>query len=84
MTLVNAWQHQGSRSQPLSTALKELFTVTLRHNFIITLHHIPGADNPADYPSRLLSDLDCTLTPASLAPIRLISWHFQLTSAQIP
>ena len=62
MTLIQAWQRQGSRSPALTLALKELFIVTLRYNFTVTLHHIPGAINPADFPSRILSDLDCTLT----------------------
>jgi hypothetical protein len=61
MTLIQAWQRQGSRSPALTLALKELFIVTLRYNFTVTLHHIPGAINPADFPSRILSDLDCTL-----------------------
>ena len=63
MTLIQAWQRQGSRSPALTLALKELFIrVTLRYNFTVTLHHIPGAINPADFPSRILSDLDCSLT----------------------
>jgi hypothetical protein len=62
MTLIQAWQRQGSRSPALTLALKKLFTVTLRYNFMVTLHYIPGAVNPADFPSRILSDLDCTLT----------------------
>ena len=62
MTLIQAWQHQGSRSPALTLALKELVLVTLRYNFTVTLHYIPGAVNPADFPSRILSDLDCTLT----------------------
>jgi hypothetical protein len=43
MTLIQAWQRQGSRSPALTLALKELFIVTLRYNFTVTLNHIPGA-----------------------------------------
>ncbi len=67
MTLIQAWQRQGSRSPALTLALKELVLVTLRYNFTVTLHYIPGAVNPADFPSRILSDLDCTLA--------LTAWH---------
>ena len=35
--------------------------------YTVTLHYIPGAVNPADFPSRILSDLDCTLA--------LTAWH---------
>ncbi|XP_028418834.1 uncharacterized protein LOC114544373 [Dendronephthya gigantea] len=67
LVLVHAWQHQGSRSPALANALKQLFSIAFTHNFVLTLFHIPGSENPADHPSRQLSDIDCTLSSAA--------WH---------
>ena len=39
----------------------------MRGNLQLNLHYIPSKDNPSDCPSLALSDLDCTLAPAT--------WH---------
>ena len=63
--LVHVWQNGSSRSWELNHVLKEIFDITLNANLYLQLHYIPSADNPADYPSRLLSDLDCMLSPTA-------------------
>ena len=39
-------------------------------NLQLNLHYIPSKDNPSDCPSHALSDLDCTLAPATWRKIQ--------------
>ena len=50
--LVACWEKDGSRNARVNNVLKEM-------------HFVPSEENPADYPSRVPSDLDCSLSPAS-------------------
>ena len=43
--------------------LKDLFLFTMAHNLCLSLYYVLSRLNPADQPSRVLSDLDCTLSP---------------------
>lgn len=45
-----------------SRTLKDLFLFTTAHNLSLSLHYVPSHLNPADQPSQVLSDLDCTLS----------------------
>lgn len=60
--VIDAWNAQGGRSSPLNTALKRLFHTTLRLNVVLKLSFVASEDNPADFPSRRLSMIDCTLS----------------------
>ena len=64
MALISAWDRQGSRSRPLFDALKRIFSQVLSSNVFLSLHYIPSSSNPADFPSRRLSRMDATLSPA--------------------
>ena len=61
--LISAWERQYSRSHELLEALKVLFWNTVRLNVALSLKYVSSAENPADRPSRHLSDLDCSLSP---------------------
>jgi len=64
-TLVACWRKDGSRNTHVNNALKEIFHLTLSANLQVILHFAPSQQNPADSPSRIPSDRDCTLSPAS-------------------
>ena len=72
MALISAWDRQGSRSRPLFNALKRIFTQVLSSNVFISLHYIPSSCNPADFPSRRLSHLDASLSPAVWAKVQRV------------
>ena len=64
-TLVACWKKDGSRNTRINDALKEIFHLTLSANLQVILHLVPSQQNPADSPSRIPSDRDCSLSPAS-------------------
>ena len=64
-TLVACWRKDGSRNTRVNNAVKEIFHLTLSANLQVILHFVPSQQNPADSPSRIPSDRDCTLSPAS-------------------
>ena len=57
-----AGKKQISKSPIISDTLKDLFLFTMAHNLSLSLHYVPPHLNPADQSSRVLSDLDCTLS----------------------
>ena len=63
LTLIQAWERQGSKSKPLNDALKELFQTLLAQNISLCLQFVPSPLNQADALSRVLSDKDCMLAP---------------------
>lgn len=65
--LISSWNRGGSKCPDITRVLKDIFTLTLSCNVHLTLFYISSQANPADGPSRVLSDLDCTLAPST--------WH---------
>lgn len=65
--LLHSWERQVSKSSAISDILKDIFSFTMSRNLSLNLMYVPSKDNPADAPSRCLSDLDCSLSPAA--------WH---------
>ena len=65
MALLHSWERQVSKSSAMSDILKDIFSFTLSRNLSLNLMYVPSRDNPADAPSRSLSDLDCSLIPAA-------------------
>ena len=63
--LVACWEKDGSSNARVNNVLKEIFHLTLSANLHVILQFVPSEENPADYPSRVPSDLDCSLGPAS-------------------
>ena len=66
-SLLYSWERQVSKSSAISDILKDIFSFTMSRNLSLNLIYVPSKDNPADAPSRSLSDLDCSLSPAA--------WH---------
>ena len=63
--LLASWENQLSRSQAISDVLKSLFEFSYARNLHLSLVYVPSKENPADGPSRVVSDLDCTLSPVA-------------------
>ena len=63
MALVSAWENQGRKDACLNRVVKNLYQVTYVNNIDLKLHYIPSKCNPADFPSRKLTRLDCMLAP---------------------
>ncbi|MEM1009099.1 MAG: hypothetical protein AAGJ35_08850, partial [Myxococcota bacterium] len=57
-----AWQNQGCQSSEVNEVLKRILECCRRGNFSLDMHYVPSVHNPADTPSRRLSDLDCMLS----------------------
>ena len=64
-SLVVCCKKDGSRNARVNNVVKEIFHLTLSANLHIILHFFPSEESPADYPSRVPSDLDCSLSPPS-------------------
>ena len=43
--------------------MKDIFSLTLKFNLALKTFFVPSRENPADFPSRSLSDVDCRLSP---------------------
>lgn len=56
-------KNQVSRTPALSQVLQCIFQLSLRLNVASKVCLVPSALNPADLPSRALSDTDCKLSP---------------------
>ena len=65
--LLHNWERKVSKSPAISDILKDIFSFTMSRNLSLNLMYVPSKNNPADAPSRSLSDLDCSLSPAA--------WH---------
>ena len=56
-------QKQVSKNPALSQVMKSIFQLSLRSNLVLLTFFVPSSDNPANRPSRKLSDIDCRLSP---------------------
>ena len=61
--VVSSWKNQVSRTPALSQVLQSIFQLSLRLNVAVKVCFVSSALNPADLPSRALSDTDCKLSP---------------------
>ncbi|KAK3749146.1 hypothetical protein QZH41_009832, partial [Actinostola sp. cb2023] len=60
--LLDSWIKQTSRSPAITTVMKQLFSFTMSRNLALVMHLVPSRANLADDLSRVVSDLDCTLS----------------------
>ena len=65
--LLHSWERQVFKSSAISGILRDIFTFTTSRYLSLNLMYMPSKVNPADAPSRSLSDLYCSLSPAA--------WH---------
>ena len=63
--LLACWEKQVSRSRLSQKSLKILFFFTMARNLCLTSFYASSKDNPADAPSRVLCEIDCSLSDAS-------------------
>lgn len=62
MAFLQSWEKKGSKNVQLNNALQKLHQTAFKLNAVISLKYVPSSANPADPPSRVLSDLDCMLS----------------------
>ena len=60
--LLASWDKQVSKSPVIPSVMKSIFQFVFKRNILLSLHYVPSKENPADSPSRTLSDLDCSLS----------------------
>ena len=58
---LQSWEKQGGKNAQLNDVLKKLHDTAFALNTVISLKYVPSCANPADPPSRVLSDMDCML-----------------------
>ena len=63
--LIDFWNNEGGKNLFLTDEIKDLFRLSLKLNIILTLHYVPSKLNEADAPSRIYSDLDCSLSDSA-------------------
>lgn len=61
--LKSALDNDGCRNSEVNEVIKEIRRCSRDQNFSIQTFYVPSKSNPADEPSRKLSDLDCMLSP---------------------
>ena len=59
----SSWESQVSRTSAPSQVLQCIFQLSFRLNVALKVCFVASALNPADLPSRALSDTDCKLSP---------------------
>ena len=70
--VVTSWQREGGRSRELNDIFKyRIVHCACQHNLELALHYLPSSSNPADVPSRTMSDLDCMLSPTAWSLVQL-------------
>ena len=62
MAFMQSWLTPGGKNPQLNEVLKDFSTILLECNATISFQFIPSSRNPADFPSRSLSDNDCMLS----------------------
>ena len=63
LIIASALDGDGCRNSAINDVVKYIFRDSRDFNFSIQTFYVPSSHNPADEPSRDLSDLDCMLTP---------------------
>jgi hypothetical protein len=69
MAFMHSWRRQGGRNRELNDVLKQLYSTLLSCKAMVSFYYIPSERNPADLPSRVLSDKDCSLTMSAWAEL---------------
>lgn len=82
LVLKSALANDGCKNQDINNVLKDIFDCCREFNFSLDVHYVPSSENPADIPSRKVSDIDCMLSERAWEPVeRLFGPHtFDLMS----
>ena len=82
LVLKSALANDGCKNQDINNVLKDIFDCCREFNFSLDVHYVPSRENPADIPSRKVSDIDCMLSERAWEPVeRLFGPHtFDLMS----
>ena len=82
LVLKSALESDGCRSSGVNNVLKDIFDCCREFNFSLDVHYVPSSTNPADFPSRKASDMDCMLSKRAWGRVeRLFGPHtFDLMS----
>ena len=64
--LKSALDGDGCKNSTINDVVKDIFRQSRDFNFSFQTFCVPSSRNPADEPSRNLSDLDCMLTPRDM------------------
>ena len=62
---MQSWLKQGGKNPQLNDVLKDLSSTLLECNATLSLQFLSSSGNPADFPSRKLSDKDCMLSKSA-------------------
>ena len=73
LAVLQSWQRQGGKSKLLNDTCKELHETAPASNSHLFFQFVPSRSNPADAPSRQLSNKDCMLSEESW---RRVERHF--------
>ena len=65
LVLKSALDNGGCKSSEVNSVLKDIFHCCREFNFSLDVHYVPSSRNPADVPSRSLSDADCMLSKSA-------------------
>ncbi|KAL9961199.1 hypothetical protein ACROYT_G030099 [Oculina patagonica] len=82
LVLKSALENDGCKNADINNVLKDIFDCCREFNFSLDVHYVPSSENPAYYPSRKVSDIDCMLSVRAWEPVeRLFGPHtFDLMS----
>ena len=62
LVLKSALENDGCRNSGVNNVLKDVFDCCREFNFSLDVYYVPSSGNPADFPSRKVSDMDCMLS----------------------
>ena len=64
-TLQASWLNEGCRDRRVNDVIKDILLCSRAFRFTLHFSYVPSKANPADGPSRVCSDLDCTLSDSA-------------------
>ena len=65
LVLKSALENDGCRNSNLNNVLKDIFDCCREFNFSLGVHYFPSSKNPADFPSRKVSDMEFMLSESA-------------------
>ena len=72
LVLKSALLKDGCRNSDINSVIKDILDCCREFNFSLDVHHVPSSENPADFPSRNVSDTDCMLSKSAWERVELL------------